>query len=550
MPPPQAAAPAFAPGAPRAAVAAAHPLAAEAGRQILDAGGNAVDAAVATAFALAVVEPQASGIGGGGFALVHDATTGRQVYVDYREKAPSALTEAAFTTDGKLDADRMKSGGNSVAVPGMSRGLLALHERHGRLPRAAVLAPAQRLAAEGFQITPGMVGHIESRLDALMANPPAAEIFLVDGIFAPEAGHTLVQPALANTIGRLATEGDAAVYTGAAAEAIAAAVRADGGVMTAADIEAFQPRWRDTITTTYRGHQIVTVAPPSSGGIQVIQALMVLEGADVAAMGPDSPEYLALLIAALESAQSSVRDRVADPAFVDIDYGRLLSPDWATMVRARVAPAGRPAPMYIQQEDTSSGNTTHLSVVDAEGNAVALTQTINSFFGAGLLVPELGILLNNEMSDFDFEAGSPNIPAANKIPRSSMCPVLVFKDGRLLASLGTPGGPRIPSAMVQILVNTIDFGMGLQDAISAPRLHVDARLSRVSFEEPLGAERVEAAAALVARARPFRFQKYPAHDKYFGGAQGVWIHETAAGLKLEAAADPRREGSVVYTAAD
>ncbi|MBX3729240.1 MAG: gamma-glutamyltransferase [Candidatus Sumerlaeia bacterium] len=537
------------------AVAAAHPEAVRAGVATLAAGGNALDAAVATAFALNVAEPYASGIGGGGFLVYYDAATGQTHVLDYREVAPSALSDEHVMRNGRVDGPSFRSGGKGVAAPGMARGLLLAHERHGRLPRASLLAPAIRLAEQGFEITPALAETINENFDRLGDDPASAEIFLEGGLFPPDAGQTLVQPQLAATLRAIAENGETAIYGPEPAARIAQAVQDAGGPLSADDVAAFRPRDRAPIRGTYRGHEILTIPPPSSGGLQVLMALSILDGYDVAALGPRSPRFLALLVKALEEAQSATEELVADPAFRQVPVEQLLSAEWAAQARARIDAALVTAGLggdeaadnayaFVPARKEPIGNTTHLSVIDRQGNMVALTQTINYFFGAGITVPGMGIVLNNEMYDFTFTQGNANFPEAGKIPRSSMAPTLVIRDGQPVATLGTPGGKRIPSALVQILIHRIDFGATLQEALDAPRLHVEAARAEIAFEARLGEETMaQVGSQLAGDGRAWKLQPRGDYDRFFGGAQGIWLDPAADGTwNIEGAADPRRDG--------
>ena len=528
-----------------AAVAAAHPLAAEAGEGVLREGGNALDAAIAVAFALNVVEPQASGIGGGGFLIYREAATGKTYFLDYRETAPAALTEQHFTKDGKPASSTMRIGGLSVGTPGSARGLLEAHAKFGTMPLDRLLAPAIRHAEEGFAVSELFSRQAEEKMDMLMGSEAASATYLTDGMFPLEPGTILKQPALGATLRRLAAEGDSAIYSGVGAKAIADAVQAAGGVLAVEDLANFKPRWREALMGTYRGYDIVTAAPPSSGGLQLLQILACLEAYDLKSYGLDSKEHLALYIGAAAAAQEAARKHLADPATTTIPMAELTSREWIDAARARTTlPPPNPAPPAAAK-DEKSGNTSHFSVIDAQGNAVALTSTINGFFGAGVMVGSLGILLNNEMIDFDFESDSVNFPAAGKIPRSNMAPLLVMKDGELIASVGSPGGTRIPGTMAQIMVRKIDFGESLQDAINGRRIHVDTKAGKISYEKRYSAEQIEEALALLAPGAEWKTQEMGEMDAYFGGAQGCWIEPASDGTPaMGAAADPRRDGAV------
>lgn len=535
----------------RGMVAAAHPLAAEAGVKVLQAGGNAIDAAVATAFALGVVEPYASGLGGGGFLVYYHAATGEVFAYDYREVAPSALTEAHFRSGTRLRGTDLRYGGLSIAVPGMLRGLHAAQAKHGRQPFAELLDAAVHHAEAGFTVSEELSGHISDKMDLLQENPTAAAIYLEDNIFPLSPGTLLRQPDLAATLRAIQQQGPEAFYGAEPAARIAAAVQAAGGIITAEDIMNYQPREATVIKASYRGYDIATIGAPSGGGLNLLKALRLLQHFPLRDYGPDSPVTTALLLAAMEQSYLAIDELVGDPRFVPVDHAALLSDAWVAGALHRMRlPAGVTAPASagqggagVAEPSDSSGNTTHLSVVDEDGNMVALTQTINFFFASGVMVPGMGVMLNNEMYDFTFRDGSPNLPEAGKVPRSSMAPMIVFREGQPVGTLGTPGGARIPAALIQILVNAIDFGMPLADAIDAPRVFLETGRDRVSYENRIPAERVQAAIDLLGTPAPFTTNENSAYDRFFGGAQGVWITTQPDGTRqLHGAADPRRGG--------
>lgn len=528
----------------QAGVAAAHPIAADAGMEMLEKGGNAIDAALAIAFTLNVVEPAASGIGGGGFLMYRSAEKDAISYYDYRETAPKGLVRDAFSTDGSPSSSLLARGGLGVGVPGTVRGLLLAHEEHGTLPLDVILAPAIKAAREGFPVSDLLSTLILNNLDKISEDMAASEAYLEDGIFPLPVGSILVQEDLAKTLEAIAEKGADAIYGEEMAERIASAVRDSGGVMEASDIIAFEPNRREPLVGSYRGYQVYTAPPPSSGGIQLLQALGVLEGLDLSALDPDSPIHAAILITILNQTALDAAEHVADPGYHDVPMERLLSDEWrksvSSVLPALIATGSHAAPEDPNTENEDPGNTTHLSVIDKDGNVVSLTQTINSFFGSGVMVPGTGILLNNEMFDFTAVDGASNFPEPGKKPRSSMTPtILVGSDGQL-ATLGTPGGLRIPGALLQLMVRRVDHGQNLSEAISAPRLHVDQRNKRVSFEQPIQNETMNEALSLLAEPEGWRIQQRSEWDSFFGGAHAVWLED---GI-IEVSADPRRDGAV------
>jgi gamma-glutamyltranspeptidase/glutathione hydrolase len=538
-------------------VAAAHPLATEAGIRTLREGGNAVDAAIATAFALNVVEPDAGGIGGGGFLVLFDAGTGSIRTIDFREKAPSRMQPRDYMEDGVFKKGALKYGGPSVGVPGMLKGMKTAHSLYGRLPFEALLQPAIKLAENGYPITEKMSVLLNKKAELLRNNPAASQLFLVEDQPMP-AGHILVQPDMARTLGAIAREGLSAIYGESGAKRIAQAAQHAGGVLSAGDIVRYEITLREPVANRYRQFDIFAMGPPSRGGIVMLQTLKILEPFPISSMNPKSPEFLALLIGALFEAYQSGDRNVADPDTIKIDLQGLLSDAWADAARERigipVVPPDRvraaatteeaaPAPEAESVVD-DSGNTTHLSTVDHEGNAVALTVTLNYHFGSGIAVPGMGILLNNELDDFSLETGHINVPAPGKIPRSNMTPTVVLRNGRTIATLGSPGGGRIPGALVNILLHKIDFGMHLDDAIEAPRIYVDIEGERILYESRISRDALLGALRILGDPLiTYQLEEKPAFDRYFGGAHGIWLEgDENSGISFEGGADSRRDG--------
>ena len=525
-------------------VVAAHPDAARVGAETLRRGGNAMDAAIATAFALAVVEPEASGLGGGGFLLHYDVAKDETAALDYREIAPSASTPEMFSlggpglpghwngpTDESSQTALRKYGGGAVAVPRMVAGLLEAHGRHGRLPLPDVLEPVIRLAEDGFEVSENLYGTVLNAYDVLLSNEPMGVVFLNDGL-PYEPGETMRRPDLAGTLRTIVAEGAGAFYQGEMAEALVRAVREAGGLLTLDDLASVSVREELPLRTTYRGRTLVGLRVPA-GAIPVFEALHVLEGIDLPAMEPGDPAAAHWMVEATKLASA---DRVAylgDPAFTDVPPDRLLSPGWATRQRARIDP--HRALLHPEPLDESSGSTTHVSVIDADGNMVALTQSINFFLGAHVFVPEAGILLNNTMADFDPEPGGPNSIAPGKVPMSNMSPLFVLEDGRPRYILGTPGGTRITSTLVRLIVGLVDWGLPLEEAVNAPRF--DSEGSTLCFESRFPASWVS---AMEDRGHPMELKG--AFDLYFGGVHAVAVVEGAGPASYLGVADPRRPG--------
>jgi len=504
---------------PRGVVATGHPVASEAGAAILRHGGNAVDAAVATAFALSVVEPQSSGIGGGGFALVYLAREKKVQVIDFREVAPAAATPTMYVQDGKAREDLARAGPLSVAVPGAVRGYIDLLKRFGKRPLLEVLGPAIDLAARGFRANRAYVLAAEERRDCVAADPEASRIFLRRGrdgeLHAPEPGDLLVQPDLARTLKAIALRGADAFYKGEIAHRIAATVQSGGGILNEQDLAAYKVRDREPIEGTYRGYRVVTMPPPSSGGMILIGLLNVLEREDPTAGGYKPEPYLHVMVEA-EKRLYAHREGWGDPDFnptMPQIAREAISKEFARKLRESIGDRATPAQVVTAQEGS---HTTHISVVDAQGNAVALTTTVNEPFGSCVVAQGTGVVLNDEMDDFavapgvmnafDVRGGAENAPGPGKVPLSSMAPTFVFTPGgELRLALGAAGGSTIPTTVAQAIVQVLDYHMPIDRALAAPRIHHNL-FPDVIRVEPQG---MEAATARALEARGHRIEYRP-----------------------------------------
>jgi len=471
---------------PVTAVRAAHGMvvaqearAARIGVDILKQGGNAVDAAVATGFALAVTYPRAGNVGGGGFMVIHHAG-GEDIAIDYREAAPAAATAQMFLdADGNPDNRKLRSTGLAVGVPGTVAGLALAHRRYGsgRLTLAQLLAPAIALARDGLDVDGDLADSLPRMRERLARWPSSAAIFLNPDGSVLRPGQRLVQGDLAATLEGIARDGPRAFYEGPVAERIAAAVREAGGTMTADDLRAYDARLRAPVKGTYRGYTVLSMPPPSSGGVHLIEMLNILEGFTLR----DDAASRHLMIEAMKRAYADRAAYLGDPDQVTVPLAGLISKRYAQSLRATIDPdtatpaqSGNPLPH-------EGDNTTHFSVVDGEGNAVSNTYTLNFSYGLGLVAAGTGVLLNNEMDDFTARPGAtnafglvgfePNLPAPGKRPLSSMTPTILLQDGRPVLVTGSPGGSRIITAVLQQIVNIVDFGMDIAASIEAPRLH-------------------------------------------------------------------------------
>ena len=526
---------------PAAAIASAHPLATEAGFEVLDAGGNAFDAAIALTAALAVAEPYSSGLGGGGFWLIHRAADGRQVMLDGRERAPLEATRDMYLDEDGGVTRTSLDGPLSAGIPGVPAALVHLAEHYGRLPLARSLQPAIRIARAGFEVTPHYRRMAAMRLHQLRRYPSTATLFLKNGEV-PPLGHLVRQPDLARTLERLAEEGVAGFYDGHTAALMVNAVRAAGGIWTPADLASYKVRDRDPVVGHYAGARVVSAAPPSSGGVALLTMLNVLEGYDLAAADRVTRTHLVI-----EAMRRAYRDRslfLGDPDFWPVPVARLVGaahadglrrtirPDAATP-SAGLAPAGGPV--------RGGADTSHFSVVDRQGNRVAATLSINYPFGSGFVVPGTGVLLNDEMDDFSAKPGVPNAYglvgaeanaiAGGKRPLSSMTPTFVETPGRI-AVLGTPGGSRIISMVLLAVLDFLDGG-DARSMVNRPRFHHQYLPDEVLFEEAAFDSLIQSAL----RSMGHRLDP----QEPFGNMQAVvWDR---AGDGLGAASDARGEGA-------
>jgi gamma-glutamyltranspeptidase / glutathione hydrolase len=472
-------------------VVSAHRLASEVGVRILEAGGNAVDAAVGVGYALAVVDPCCGNIGGGGLMTVHLAD-GRETFINFRETAPAAAAAGMYLdAKGDLVADLSRHGYLAAGVPGTVMGLDHAATNYGRLPRAQLIAPAVALARDGFVLSRADTDILGARADRFAKDPGAAAIFLRPDGSHFEPGDRLVQHDLAATLDLISEQGPAAFYKGPIAAAVAKASRENGGVLAAADFAAYTVTEAAPLGCSYRGYHIVSAPPPSSGGATMCEILNILEGYEVGASGFRSARSVHLMVEAMRRGYRDRNAYLGDPEFVANPVERLLSKDYAASLRAEIArgDAERAGPEGAPREKPE---TTHYSVADGEGNAVAVTYTINGFFGAGVVAPGTGFFLNNEMDDFTVKPGAPNLYglvqgepnaiAPGKRPLSSMAPTLVERDGQVVLVLGSPGGSRIITTVLETIMNIIDHGMGAQEAVDAPRLHDQGQPEDVYFE--------------------------------------------------------------------
>lgn len=466
----------------RGAVAAEHIEASRAGVEVLEAGGNAIDAAVAAVLATGVVNPSSSGLGGGGFMVVFLAEGARAHTIDFRETAPASAYRDMYVHGGTVDGQASKRGGLAVAVPGEAAGLELALELFGKLETSAVSAPAARLARDGFVVEPHLAAALSRYRDALAADPALASELLREDGSPYEAGDVLTRPDLASTLDLFGARGAAPFREGEIANAIAAAVSTAGGSMTATDLASYEPVQRPAVVVGFKQWQIVGMAPPSSGGGVIGEVLGVLEPYDLVSLGRNSVTYIHLLAESLKAAFADRAALYGDPEFYPVPMAHLLSPAHVGQVRNRISPVrASPPQQWGQVAVGDDAGTSHISVIDADGNAVACTSSINTAFGAKVGVPGRGILLNNTMDDFSLQPGVPNAYgllgseansiAAGKRPLSSMSPTIVLHDGQVRLAVGASGGPLIITGTLQALINTLVFDLDVDRAVKSPRVH-------------------------------------------------------------------------------
>ena len=447
--------------------------AAPVGQAVLLRGGNAVDAVVASAFAAAVAHPFSSGLGGGLFAVVHDAASGETVTLDARETAPAAASADFY----REHPDTTRMGRLSVGVPGFVQGVWALHQRFGSLPWAELIEPAIALAENGVPVSIWHQSMVKYAAPALVDFPETRRIQTVDGS-PPPLGWLLKQKDLANTLRLIQQKGEQALAIGPMAKKIEEATE---GAVTELDLARYQVKWRDPIKGNYRGYEIFAMPPPSSGGVLLVEMLNVLQRFDLAAKGKDSSEYIHLVASTMKLAFADRARHLGDPDFYPVPVERLTSLAYADELAGRLRPDGQPEVAEFLAPPPDDSGTTHISVMDRDGNAAALTQSINTLFGSKITVPGTGVVLNNHMDDFSVDAATANlweavgadanVVAPGKRPLSSMTPLVVMKDGRPVMALGSPMGTMIISAVLHTLLNTIDFGFDAERAVMAPRFH-------------------------------------------------------------------------------
>ena len=526
-------------------VASQEALATEIGLDVLKQGGNAIDAAVSVGFALAVTLPRAGNLGGGGFMMVHDAKSGDTVAIDYREMSGGAAFRDMYLDDqGEADAQKSRFSGLAVGVPGTVAGMALALERYGTISLAEALAPAIALAENGIDVTADLAQSLADLTKRLQKWPSTTAIFYKEGGVPYALGERLVQSDLAASMKLIAENGPSAFYEGPIAEKVVAAVGEAGGHLTLDDFKAYEVKLREPVTGTYRGHEIVSMPPPSSGGTHIIQILNTLEGVPMSFLGHSSAEGIHMMAEAMKVAYADRSEYLGDPDFVDVPIDELTSKAYAADILAQISRGRAATAAEIRPGDLApyeSNETTHFSVVDADGNAVANTYTLNFSYGTGLVAEGTGILLNNELDDFSAKPGVPNAYGliggdANAVeprkrPLSSMSPTLVLKDGRPFLVTGSPGGSRIITTTLQVIMNVIDHGMNIAEATHAPRIHHQWLPDELRVEEGLSLDTVRLLEQLG--------QKVVIKNA-MGSTQSIMV----TGDGLYGASDPRRAGAL------
>jgi len=486
-------------------VASQEALASDIGLQILKDGGNAVDAGVAVGFALAVTLPRAGNIGGGGFMMIYDAKQGKTVALDYREKAPSSATRDMYLdTDGNAVSDLSRYHGLAVGVPGTVAGLLKALEDHGTMSRGQVMAPAIALAEDGIEVTAGLSESLTALSTRLQKWPSTKKVFFKADGSAYQPGERLKQPELARSLKLIAAQGADGFYKGETARKLVKAVNDAGGRMSLQDLANYEAIAREPVKGDYRGYEIVSMPPPSSGGIHIIQILNTLEGYPLKDYGQNSAQTIHLMAEAMQLAYADRAEYLGDSDFIDVPASGLTSQAYADKLRGLIDPNKATPAATIKANNPlpyESDQTTHFSIVDKEGNAIANTYTLNFSYGTGLVAEGTGILLNNEMDDFSAKPGVPNgygllggeanAVAANKRPLSSMSPTLVFKDSKPYIVTGSPGGSRIITTVTQVISNVIDHDMNIAEATHAPRIHDQWLPDEIRIEKALNVDTIK-----------------------------------------------------------
>ena len=506
------------------------------GVDIIKQGGNAIDAAVAVGFALGVCEPQSSGIGGGGFMVIRFAKTGETKFIDFREIAPKKASPAMWSVDkdNKVIEEDKKVGGKSIGVPGEVKGLLYALEKYGTMTREQVMKPAADMAENGFAVSAIMNRDMKDEYNLITKYPETAKIYLKEEL--PfEIGDTLKNPDLAKTLKKIIVEGEKAIYSGEIAESIVKSAQEAGGLLSMEDMTEYDIRVSEPLVGHYRGYEIITSAPPSSGGAHVVQILNILENYDMSEIPAGSAEYYHLFSEAIKMAFADRAKFAGDTEFVKVPIKGMMSKDYAKELVKQIDL--NKSKKYIEGDPWSwdeSKDTTHYSIVDKEGNIVSVTKTVNSVFASGVVAKGTGILLNNEMDDFSTGEGKANSVEPKKKPLSSMSPTIVLKDGKPVMSLGAPGATRIITGVAQVISLRLDYNMDIQDAIDFPRIHDD--YDKLVYETRINPD-------VIKKLKEMGHNMEEGEEWFsYPCVQGVTVESDG---KLRGGADPRRDGKAL-----
>lgn len=512
-------------------VATAHYDASRIGAQILDKGGNAFDAAIAAGFALSVCEPNASGLGGGGFMTAHCVDEERNIFVDFREVAPMSAKPSMWKIDedGEVIGKEKEEGGKSVCVPGEVAGLCYILEKYGTMSLQEVIEPAIELAKDGVVISKVLQEDLKSNREKFARFAENGNVYLKDY----EIGGRLSNPALANTLSKIAKKGAEAFYRSDLTDMMINSLNKHGGNFTKEDFASYKARELTPLCGNYRGYDIISSPPPSSGGTHILEMLNILENFEIEKLDYHSKQHIHLLSEVFKMCFADRAKYMGDPDFVEIPIKGLLSKEYAIKRAAsysidKIAPAEPDDPFKFETCET-----THISIADKYGNVVAITKTISAFFGSGVVPENTGVVMNCQMRGFFIGEGKSNSVSGGKKPLSSMSPTIILKDGKPFAVLGTPGGNRIISTMTQVISNLIDFGMDIETAISAPRLYNDV-MNILHYEARINEKVIEKLADLGQECK-----KLKDWDRFVGGVQGIYYQNSG---RMVGVADPRRDG--------
>lgn len=523
-------------------VVSANPVASMSGLSVLKNGGNAVDAAVTTAHTLGVASPAFSGIGGAGFALIWLAREEKAVFVDFREKAPSKATEEMFklTSSGRVVREENAVGYKSVAVPGTIAGHALMLEKYGTVRLRDTLEPAIKCARRGFRVGRALGFAWKLSVNKLKRFDESRKMYL-NRSRPYHQGEKVALPSLAKDLETIGRGGVGEFYNGTIAKKICDDMTSNGGLVTSTDLERYKPTLRETLRGSYEDYEIITAPPPSSGGAIILQSLNMLENHTLKRFGHNSTQSLHIIAEALARSNLSCRARISDPDFTEPPIGTLISKEFAKELGSTINPNRASIPTQRTGYPLMpASNTSHLVAIDSEHNVVSMTESVECYFGSGITVPGTGIILNDTMHDFEPRPGMANSVAPLKIPMSSMSPTIILKNGLPTMAVGSAGGPRIVSSILQVLLNVLEFGIGLQDAVAAPRIHVHGNL--VQLENTITGKTATELRKMGHSVEVKKLMGSGDPGLYFGGVHAAQLSQENG---LSGAADPRRDGLAI-----